>query len=426
MTQTPHLALPLLAAAQAQKHVTHNEALLALDALAQLAVASRSLATPPVSPAEGLRHIIPAAATGAWSGRTGQIALFSAGGWLFLAPEEGWRAWLADEKRLIVFSGVWKDAVATNPAPMLGVNTSADATNRLAVKSDAALFSHDDVTPGSGDMRIVLNKSASAGTASLTWQTGYSGRAEIGTAGSDDLAVKVSANGASWAVAARFTAGGETLMKQAVIEGAAGTARPIEFRSGSSPRWRLSAGAEAEGGGNAGSRFLLGAYSDAGALLGTPIAVTRATLAVELPSATFDANAVAFAKSPLPATDNATTLGSAAKRWSVVYAATGVINTSDAAQKAEIADCPLGLDFVKALTPRSYRWRDGARRHLGFIAQEVKAALDAAGVDCGLWVSDDPSRPEAAQSLRYDQLIAPLARAIRELDARLATLEAAR
>src|ERR1700682_3996813 len=39
----------------------------------------------------------------------------------------------------------------------LGINTAADTTNRLALKFNAALFSHDDVTPGTGDMRIVLN-----------------------------------------------------------------------------------------------------------------------------------------------------------------------------------------------------------------------------------------------------------------------------
>ena len=70
---------------------------------------------------------------------------------------------------------------------------TADAGNRLArMKSDAVLMSHDDVTPGSGDMRLALNKSAPANTASLTFQTGWSGRAEFGLAGDDDWHVKVS------------------------------------------------------------------------------------------------------------------------------------------------------------------------------------------------------------------------------------------
>src|SRR4029078_12079878 len=57
MTTPPHLALPLIAAAQAQKHVTHNEALLAVDTLLHCAVKDKDLAAPPASPAEGDRYI---------------------------------------------------------------------------------------------------------------------------------------------------------------------------------------------------------------------------------------------------------------------------------------------------------------------------------------------------------------------------------
>src|SRR5215213_4910455 len=62
MTTTPHLALPLIAAAQAQKYVTHNEALFAVDALLHCAVKDKDLAAPPASPAEGDRYIIAGAA----------------------------------------------------------------------------------------------------------------------------------------------------------------------------------------------------------------------------------------------------------------------------------------------------------------------------------------------------------------------------
>ena len=53
MSDTPRMALPLIEAAQAQKHVTHNEALVVLDALAHLFLLDRDLADPPASPAEG-------------------------------------------------------------------------------------------------------------------------------------------------------------------------------------------------------------------------------------------------------------------------------------------------------------------------------------------------------------------------------------
>jgi hypothetical protein len=61
---TPNLRLPYIMAAQSQKHVTHNEAIRALDAVVQLAVLDRDLAAPPVSPAEGDRYIVAANPTG--------------------------------------------------------------------------------------------------------------------------------------------------------------------------------------------------------------------------------------------------------------------------------------------------------------------------------------------------------------------------
>ena len=82
---------------------------------------------------------------------------------------------------------------------LLGVGATADTVNRLAVTSNAALFAAETTTAGgSGDMRVAFEKEAAASTASHLFQTGFSGRAEIGLIGSDDLRVKVSADGASW------------------------------------------------------------------------------------------------------------------------------------------------------------------------------------------------------------------------------------
>ncbi len=202
---TTRLKLPFIAAAQAQKHVTHNEALLALDVLVQAAVLDRDMNIPPASPAKGDAYIVAATATGDWAGHEGDIAAWVDGVWRFHAPAKGWRAWVADEDALYIHDGAawtkFEPGVATvNPVPggKLGINTSADATNRLAVKSDAVLFSHDDVTPGSGDVQFKINKAASANTASLLFQTGWSGRAELGLAGDDDFNIKVSRDGAEW------------------------------------------------------------------------------------------------------------------------------------------------------------------------------------------------------------------------------------
>ena len=89
MTNTPRLALPAIEAAQAQKHVTHNEALTLVDALIQLAVESRTLTTPPGTLVDGACYIPAAGATGAWAGWSGQIALFSGGGWIRVVPVSG-------------------------------------------------------------------------------------------------------------------------------------------------------------------------------------------------------------------------------------------------------------------------------------------------------------------------------------------------
>ncbi len=202
MVATPHLALPLLAAAQAQKHVTHNEALVALDALVMLAVGTAGATSPPGAPVAGDRHIVGTGATGAWAGHDGEIAAWAGTWWDFHAPQAGWRAYDAGTAAMLVHDGTgWRRLVAS--APDFGVNATPDGTNRLAVAADGTLFGHD----GAGH-RVTVNKAAPAETASLVFQTGASGRAEIGLAGSDALSVKVSADGAAWTEALHVAADG--------------------------------------------------------------------------------------------------------------------------------------------------------------------------------------------------------------------------
>ena len=210
MSETPHLLLPLLAAAQAQKHVTHNEALAALDALVHLAVKERDRATPPGFPAEGDRYHVGAAASGAFAGHAGAIAFFDLGLWRFLAPRPGWRAYVEAEDRIIVHDGaVWHDLGHYNRdldnIDMLGVGTAADAVNRFAAKLNAALFTARTVAEGgTGDLRVTLNKEATADILSLLYQRGFGGRAETGLIGDDDYRIKVSPDGAAWHDALRI------------------------------------------------------------------------------------------------------------------------------------------------------------------------------------------------------------------------------
>lgn len=104
MSDTPNLSLPLLAAGQAQKHVTMNEALVRLDALAAPSVISRDHTAPPASPAAGDAYIVAAPASGDWTGREDALAFRVNDGWSFAAPRPGWRVWIADRGEAAVFS----------------------------------------------------------------------------------------------------------------------------------------------------------------------------------------------------------------------------------------------------------------------------------------------------------------------------------
>ncbi|WP_420411268.1 DUF2793 domain-containing protein [Roseibium sp.] len=109
MSETSRLALPLLAAAQAQKHVTHNESLLRMDALSHPAVKSRTLTVPPVA-TEGDLYLVAASATAEWAGRDGQIAEWRNGVWEFYAPFEGLAVHVTVEGiGLKYLSGAWQE-----------------------------------------------------------------------------------------------------------------------------------------------------------------------------------------------------------------------------------------------------------------------------------------------------------------------------
>jgi hypothetical protein len=204
MSDSANLALLYIEAAQAQKHVTHNDALALLDACVQLSVVSRNTLAAPVNPAPGARYIIGAGATGAFAGRTHQIAYWDAAGWRFLAPQTGWMAWVASESASFVLDARGWTAVESLLSQLqnlqrLGVGTMADAANPFAAKLNAVLFAaRSNGEGGNGDLRFTLNKEAASGTVSQIYQTAWSARAETGLMGDDKFRIKVSADGASW------------------------------------------------------------------------------------------------------------------------------------------------------------------------------------------------------------------------------------
>ncbi|TDQ43782.1 DUF2793 domain-containing protein [Tepidicella xavieri] len=84
-------------------HTEMDANLKRLGAIVGLSVTSRTTAAPPASPTEGDRYIVPAGATGAWAGRTDQIAVRINGVWEYHAPKVGWLAYVAAEDRLAVY-----------------------------------------------------------------------------------------------------------------------------------------------------------------------------------------------------------------------------------------------------------------------------------------------------------------------------------
>ncbi len=188
------LELPILQPSQAQKHVTHNKALQRLDALVQMVLEATEVDTPPGTPQEGTLWAIGPAPTDDWAGQAGQLAQWAGPGWVFITPQEGWRAWDRAAGTLKIFdSSTWTLSTDTQNLPGTGINATWDPTNRLSVASDATLLSHD----GTGH-QLKLNKAATADTASLLYQTNFTGHAEMGLTGNDDFSIKVSADGSAW------------------------------------------------------------------------------------------------------------------------------------------------------------------------------------------------------------------------------------
>ena len=269
-----NLGLPYLMAAQAQKHVTHNEALRLLDALVQLSVLDRDRTAPPATPSDGDRHLVASGATGLWAGWDLNIAFWADGAWIRLVPRTGWLVWVAADQTFLLWQGsswfpigiaqqvsdsmfgLFNEAdpsrkacfdlsaisagvtrsftlpdTSSELAILAGTQTftgdktfsgalaaqalglggaTADSWNRLSVNAPAVLFNN----AGAG-IEATVNKATPANDASFAFKTNWSARALIGLLGTDDFSVKVSPDGAAYHEAIR-------------VEGATGRVEPPE------------------------------------------------------------------------------------------------------------------------------------------------------------------------------------------------------
>ena len=206
MSTSANLALPFIEGGELLPDVTLNETLRLIDTLVQLAIVDRDLNAPPGSPAEGQRWIVKASPspTGVWAGHGNHIAAWQDGDWVFCLPQVGWLAYVVDEGALVAWSGTaWVDALSMlsilQNIALLGVGTTADTTNPFSAKLNNALWVAKTVAEGGdGNLRYKLSKESAAKTLSFLLQDNFSGRAEIGLTGDDNLHFKVSPDGSSW------------------------------------------------------------------------------------------------------------------------------------------------------------------------------------------------------------------------------------
>ena len=137
MAETGRWALPLLEAGQAQKEMTVNEALARLDLAVQAAVEARGLNTPPAAPSVGQAWIVGADPSGGWLGHTDAVAGWTTGGWRFVEPREGLRAWSAADGCMLTYAnGQWRAGVFRGGVQVVGAQAGPIATPTGGVTVD--------------------------------------------------------------------------------------------------------------------------------------------------------------------------------------------------------------------------------------------------------------------------------------------------
>jgi Chaperone of endosialidase len=217
---------------------------------------------------------------------------------------------------------------------------------------------------------------ASTGGFYITDQSASAVRFFIDVAGNTNVS-----NGLN--VGTHITFGGTCLGGNVLgVDGASGGGKALQYTTNGSLRWYMQSDATAEGAGNAGSNFSLTAWSNAGANLGTVYSVVRATRVV--------------------------TFGVA------------IVNPSDIRLKTDVEPVGNALDLVEALEGVYYRKiAEPERRQVGLIAQDVRAIFPEVVFE----TADQNDDGEAILGIEYGKLVPVLINAIKELSAKVATLE---
>lgn len=206
--------LPLLAPAQSLKYITHNEALQTLDVLLNCAVKQIDVQTLPETAVAGTRILLSNTPSLPLTNHANALASYDGEQWTFRLPKIGWRVYDTSSEQAYVFGGQnWHTESAAisgenqtlNNLKVVGIGAEADTTNVLLARGPASLFD------GSPSHRININREANTNTASLLFNTAYSGRAEIGLTGTghDIFSIKVSEDGQAWKTALNIYPAGD-------------------------------------------------------------------------------------------------------------------------------------------------------------------------------------------------------------------------
>lgn len=198
MAISTNLGFNFIDQSQSQKEVTANSAFTVIDALMNIGAITRTLATPPGSPATGDLYIIASSPTGAWSGKANNITYYNQT-WNFIAPKEGIRIWVSDEDKIYIWNGsAWvtqqvKEFIAGR------IDTAANKDYTLIVDCPYALTITETTTQsasGTCTATFKINTTALGGTAnsvSTTKQSQTQASANSASAG-DKIVMTVSSN----------------------------------------------------------------------------------------------------------------------------------------------------------------------------------------------------------------------------------------
>lgn len=226
---TTHLMLPYILASQAQKHVTHNEALRLLDATVQLSVKGRTRTTPPANSTDGDRYLVASGATGLWAGWDLNIALWNDGVWMRLVPRPGWLAWIVDEAALFVWSGSAWDPIGGGAAQAsdaeFALVNDVDPTKRV-------MFSLSEISTGATRTYSLPNMSSElailAGTQTFTGTKTFSGTFTVSAAAA---MIGTATGTASYGIGTGATIGGAAKTLNLGTGGVAGSTTVVNIGS---------------------------------------------------------------------------------------------------------------------------------------------------------------------------------------------------